>query len=898
MRRPYLWLILGVLFFVFFIGLPVSIGIITESMWFDSLGFVSVYWTSFLAKLVVFAAFALATGVILAGNIVLSRRLRPLRIPIVSPMQVTGMPALRYVIWAAAGFIALITGMVMVEQWSTILRFFNATSFGKVDPVFGQDISFYVFALPFWDMLRGWLLAVLILSIALSALSYVAGAVPGSTFEKFEVPLGLKAHVAGLGAALMLAIASGFWLANYQLLFSTRGVTRGASYADMNAQYIGQWIMVAVSLLVAGAFLANMRLRGWRFVVIPIAAWVGVAIVAVGIYPAIVQSLVVRPSELALEQPYIRNGIEGTRDAFNLNTIEERSYETAGELTYADVADNPQTTKNIRLLDYRPLQSTYSQIQEIRTYYSFTDIDIDRYMIDGNYRQVMLAARQLLTERLPAQAQTWVNQHIKYTHGYGLALSPVNEVTPEGLPRLLVKDIPPVVSSNDLKIDRPEIYYGTEPAPYVFVKTSTPEFDYPKGDDNVYSNYQGTGGVPAGGLLSRLAFSLRFGDGNILLSEYLTGESRIMFHRQIQDAATTIAPFLRYDKDPYLVVVQGKLYWIQDAYTVTADYPYSELYGGDIGYIRNSVKVVVDAYNGAMTFYIADATDPLVGTYRKIFPSLFQPMDQMPAEIRSHVRYPEDLLNIQAAMYSTYHMKDAQVFYNREDVWTLPQETFGDQVQPMQAYYVIMRAPGSQKEDFQLILPFTPSGRDNLIGWISAKSDGADYGKLLVFKFSKQELAYGPLQIEARINQHPTISQQLTLWGQRGSNVIRGNLLVIPIGKSLLYIQPLYLQAENGKIPELQRVIVATGNNVVMASTLDEALTQVFGQAPPAAQQPAQGGEQPPAVDQTTQELAKSAQDHYNKAQEYLKQGDWANYGKELDAMKADLDKLVQETQK
>jgi hypothetical protein len=574
------------------------------------------------------------------------------------------------------------------------------------------------------------------------------------------------------------------------------------------------------------------------------------------------------------------------------------------ELSLEALQDNAATLRNVRLWDYRPLLQTYAQIQEIRLYYDFVDVDIDRYQFDGDYRQVTLAARELAPEQL--RNRTWVNEHLEFTHGYGLVMSPVNEVTPEGLPVLYVRDLPPEVSVN-LRIDRPEIYYGEKGGRYVFVKTRVQEFDYPKGDTNVRTTYQGKGGVSVGSVLNRLAFALRFGDSQIFFADALTSESRILFYRNIHERVRRVAPFLAYDRDPYLVVADGRLVWLQDAYTLTDRYPYSQpvddrfaVHADRTGnYIRNSVKVAIDAYDGTLTFYIADPTDPLIQTYASIFPQLFQPMDQMPQSLRAHIRYPEDLFRIQAQIYATYHMKDPNVFYNKEDVWAIPSEVYqGDQL-PMEPYYVIMRLAGEEREEFVLILPFTPATKNNLIAWMAARCDGEHYGELVVYNFPKQELVYGPLQIEARIDQDPTISAQLSLWSQRGSRVIRGNLLVIPLGDSLVYFEPLYLQAEASQLPELKRVIVAFGEKVAMEESLEEALQVVFGGTRAIArgeETPAMGESEASGISPALADLIRAAREHYDAAQEALRQGDWATYGQELKALKEVLDEMARLT--
>jgi hypothetical protein len=552
------------------------------------------------------------------------------------------------------------------------------------------------------------------------------------------------------------------------------------------------------------------------------------------------------------------------------------------------------TINNIRLWDHRPLKDTYNQIQSIRLYYDFYDVDVDRYIIDDEYRQVMLSVRELSAEKLAEQAQTWVNRRLQFTHGYGIALSPVNEVSAEGLPVLLVKDIPPV---GDFNIERPQIYFGEKTNDYVIVKTKTQEFDYPMGDENVYGHYQGKGGVSIGSFIRRLVYAWQFSDFNILISGELTPESKVLYYRNISERVSHLTPFLKLDSDPYPVVMDGRLLWIQDAYTTTDRYPYSEPLKSGLNYIRNSVKAVIDAYDGSVTFYVTDPEDALIRTYQAIFPGLFVPAEQMPESLQVHLRYPEGMFNIQASVYQSYHMRDVRVFYNQEDLWAVPREVYAGREQAMEPYYIIMRLPDEENEEFLLMLPFTPVNKNNTISWLAARCDGENYGKLIAYHFPKERLVYGPSQIENRIQQDTVITEQLALWGRGGSRVIRGNLLLIPLGKSNLYVEPVFLQAEAGGLPELKRVIVAAGDQIAMEPTLKESIAAIFGaEAPPTepmVEPPAPTEPEKPVAAEVAR-LIEEAQQHYNKAQQYLKKGDWAGYGKELDALKAVLDRLAE----
>ncbi|MFH1484563.1 MAG: UPF0182 family protein, partial [Chloroflexota bacterium] len=694
-----------------------------------------------------------------------------------------------------------------------------------------------------------------------------------------------------LGALIFLLLSWGYWLDIFDLVYSRRGGVIGASYTDVNAQWFAFQVLMAVTILIAVLLVVNVFRRGIRLPIAGVALWVATGIIFGGVYPGVMQKLEVEPNELSKERPYIEYNIAMTRAAFGLEQIEERDFDVSAMVTAKDIQENRDTIDNIRVWDYRPAKDTYNQTQSIRLYYDFNDVDIDRYVIDGKYRQVLISARELSPEKLTSQAQTWVNQRLQFTHGYGVAMSPVNEFTTEGLPVYFVKDVPP---TGALKIDRPEIYYGEKTTNYVIANTRAEEFDYPKGDANVYTRYAGKGDIRLDSFFKKFVFAWELGDFNIILSTDLTPESTLLYHRAIQERVSHIAPFLQLDRDPYIVVADGKLVWIQDAYFISSRYPYSQSLRRGLNYIRNSVKVVIDPYHGTVIFYLVDPTDALAQTYAAIFPTLFAPMSEMPESLRSHLRYPEDLFTIQAEMYRTYHMKEAQVFYNQEDLWDVPIETYGDKEQPVEPYYVIMRLEGEQEEEFLLLMPFTPSHKDNMITWLAARNDGENYGKLLAYKFPKDKLIFGPRQIEARMNQDTTISAQLTLWSQRGSEVIRGNLLVVPIGKSVLYVEPIYLQAEKGRIPELKRVVVASGNRIVMEPSLEQALRSVMGLAPSPTAPPTVPAPTPGELPTTVTELARSAQQHYTKAQEYLKAGDWAKYGEELKAMEADLARLVQ----
>jgi uncharacterized membrane protein (UPF0182 family) len=888
--------------FVLFLLLRFGVTMYTDWLWFQSLDFESVYLTSVLGRIAVFFGAAVPFVVIFLGNLVLARWFSTRDELFLGQRRALDLPIFGWLIWVTGFFLGLAVGLAAAPRWLDFLRFLNQAPFGVRDPLFGRDVGFYVFTLPVYHFMQGWLITTLLMTLIGVIIIYFFAQLHNLREGEIIVLPHVRLHASALGAALFAVIAWGHRLAAFDLLYSPRGVAYGASYTDVHAELPALQAMFWLAIIIAATLLANVVLRRLWLPLIGVGVWMAVGLVIISIVPGVMQRYIVEPNEIARETPYIEHNIQFTRQAYGLDNMDERDFGQVEPLSVEALEANRATLQNIRLWDYRPLSQTYRQIQEIRLYYGFADLDIDRYWIDGDYRQVIVAARELDQSQL--QSVTWVNQHLQFTHGYGVVMNPVNEVTPEGLPQLWVKDLPPTIAV-PLTIDRPEIYYGELANNYVFVKTGIEEFDYPRGEENVYTFYEGTGGVPLNSYLKRLAFALRLADANVLLSQYIDGNSRLMFNRVIRDRVHEVAPFLRYDNDPYLVILDGKLYWIQDAYTVSDSYPYAEPVNREINYIRNAVKVVVDAYNGSMTFFVADPADPLVQTYAAIFPGLFTPQDAMPDGLREHLRYPEGLFTIQAAMYQTYHMRDVNVFYNKEDQWNVPREVFAGQDQPVEPYYVIIRLPGKLQEEFLLIQPFTPATKDNLIAWMAGRSDGENYGQLVVYRFPKQELIFGPLQIEARIDQDPEISAQLSLWSQRGSQVIRGNLLVIPMERSLLYVEPLYLQAESGQIPELKRVVLASGERVVMAETLAEGLVKLFGaqavgvaaakEEGPAAGPVVTGG-LPSDLAQQVYDLARQADEHYMAAQEALRAGDWATYGAELDAMEQALGQLVEIT--
>ncbi len=796
-------------------------------LWFESHGFSSVLWTMLVSQV----GFGLLTGVLffLLTFGFLNRVLKKTsHLPILLSDQVRReVPLLNFMasnlkllIRGGPLVLAVMTGLVMAQQWEVILQYLNASPYGQVDPIFGKDISFYFFTMPLWLLVKSLLWETMIVISLGVGLVYF--------FKRFIYigPTGVvilpdaRRTFSGLAGLFFLLFASEFYLQRYELLTAGGSLVSGIGFSDYNGKLPVLYSSVVVALIAAGVSFFGLVRPGMKKIVV---SAVGLAIVFfVGnFYPKILQKFVVDPNELVKETPYMEHAIAGALTAYGLSDTNRHELSGSASLTAESIRRNATTIENVRLWDEEPLLDTLGQIQEIRTYYQFQSVDNDRYHFNGDYRQTLLSPRELLSSNLPNR--TWINEHLTFTHGYGVSLSPVNKVTPEGLPVLLIKDIPPQ-SSVDLTVDRPEIYFGELANDHVFVNTGTQEFDYPKGEENVYKNYEGQGGFEVGSFFHKLVLAARFKTLKIIFSQDINSDSRVLMYRNITDRVQKIAPFLRLDNDPYLVISEGRLIWLYDAYTVSDRFPYSPEIPRFGNYVRNSVKISIDAYDGSMNFYIADAKDPIIQTYRNIFPELFKNLSQMPEDLRSHIRYPTDLFSIQTFIYATYHMKRPQVFYNKEDQWEIP-EIDGRIMKP---YYTIMKLPGQDREEYILMLPFTPRGKSNLSAWMVARSDGEQYGKLDVYTFPKQKLIFGPNQIVARINQDAEVSRQISLWDQRGSSVIQGTLLVIPIEESLIYVRPLYLKADAGKIPELKRVIVGYEGQIAMERTLDEALAKIF----------------------------------------------------------------------
>ncbi len=906
----------------------------TDWAWFDSLGLASILWRRLLAEWLLFlAAWAVATA-ILAANWLLARRRAgggQMSIPWLRQesyrSQVYATPTTRtlgartvdVVLAVLAAIFGLLFALPARTAWLTALRSLNAVPFGQADPILNRDIGFYIFQLPWLEFLQGWFLWVTLVALAGTALVYVGSYSAQRLNAQVEIvsargpwvrlPPRAERHLLVLGALALVLFAWGYQLDIPHLLYSSAGAAYGAGYVDVQVRLPVLHLLTVIALAGALVLLASIMVRVRWLPYAVIAVWLLTAFLGGSLVPGLVQRFGVVPNELAREQEYIAHTIQLTRAAYGMDDVVAADYDVATDAVPIDVAAEAATISNIRLWDYRPLLRTYGQLQEIRLYYAFSDVDVDRYTVDGDYRQVTLAVRELATEELPDTAQTWVNRHLVYSHGVGAVVSPVNEVVEEGLPDLWLRDIPPQALYPELALPRYEIYYGELTDDYVVVNTDVEELDYPSGDENVYTSYDGSGGVVLNSLVKRLAYALRLGSSQFLLSSAINTDSQLLWRRAIDERVETLAPFLRYDPDPYAVILDGRLVWMLDAYTTSSRYPYSDPINtafGQLNYIRNSVKVTVDAYTGAVAFYLVDPGDPIAATYAAIFPDLFVSAAEMPQGLVEHWRYPEGLFRIQASKLQTFHMLDPQVFYNQEDLWNWPEELASGEQVPVEPYYVIMKLPDEAQAEFVLMLPFTPSNRQNMIAWFYARNDGDAYGELGVYNFPKQRLVYGPMQVESRINQDPQISAQLSLWNQQGSQVIRGNLLVIPLENTILYVEPLYLQAETSQLPELRRVIVVYGNRIAMEETLAASLVRVMAAGPldegietGGAEEPS-GGEEPAApgaVGGEVAELARQAESHYQAAQDCLRLSDWVCYGEEMDTLEQVLEALVAATE-
>jgi hypothetical protein len=888
-----MFILAGISAFLILVGAREIISFATDWQFFREIGYVAVFTKSFTAKLLAGLTFGiLAFLTVLINLLIAGKRTFPLSG--LNPLW-ESMPQLQHIdldrLLRGLSFLVALAAFLLAfpigtRYWEQALLFLNSAPSGLVDPLFGKDISFFLFQYPFIDTMNTMIRNMIMIVAFLTTAVYVVRGGVVLMVKFFSVDPFVKRHLGILVSLFLLSLAVDFYLDRYGLMGNDHGVLYGASYTDVHARLMMLSIMVALAVTAAviiPLFTAN---RSLAVPLLMLAVLAGVYVLGLKIYPSLIQNFKVSPNESVLEQPYIGHHIRFTRYGYGLENVEMQPFAANKQLTFPDIRRNLSTIQNIRLWDEEPILKTYSQLQQIRTYYKFNEVDNDRYTVNGKYLQVMLSPRELSYADLPSKS--WINERLVFTHGFGIAMGPVSGITKEGLPEFYIKDIPPVTTAGP-KVTRPEIYYGESPNDYVIVNTKTKEFNYPTTTESVYTDYVGRGGVRLSSLLMRILYAVHFGNFKIVLSTDVTNESRILYYRTIMNRVTAVAPFLSYDPDPYMVVGDdGKLSWIIDAYTQSGNLPYSKPIREGTNYIRNSIKVVVDAYDGSVGFYVVDESDILAKTYAAVFPTLFRPLADMPPDIRRHIRYPRALLKIQARMFSIFHMTDSSVFYNKEDLWEIP----SDRQKTMEPYYLITKLPKGKEEEFILLLPFTPSKRDNLAAWMAARCDGENYGKVIVYTFPRDRLIFGPRQIDARIDQDAYISQQLTLWGQHGSDVIRGSLLIIPIEDSLIYVQPLFLVAtDKGGLPELRRVIVAYGNDVVMEETLEAAIQRLFSGSLPSLRMTekdvASSARQP-------KELSSQALEQLRKAREALRKEDWAGYGKFL----KELEETLREMQK
>jgi uncharacterized membrane protein (UPF0182 family) len=981
---------------IFLVGFGIQL--VTDATWFKSVGFDPVFWTRIGAQAGLFALGLVIALVFLLGNIWLAGRLAPppgtgagerfrafidrlgqsARSAGESPLRTrydafggprrgpfgeddadrlrgmrpagpglttADLPDLRpigvVVLVILAVLVALGTAGALSGSWETVALYANRVPYAAagaapvVDPIFGRDISFYFFELPFLRLLQATAGGLLIAALIFTLARYVVAALSGSGFT---TPV--RVHLGVLAGLYLLTVAAGYQLDKLELVYSTNGVATGVSYTDQAARFFAFDALTIVAGIVAALLVAGAFTRWVAPLGAGVAIWLGLSLLLGVVYPEAIQRFTVDPNQYAQEQPYVVNNIAMTRLAYGLTGWHVQNYGGETPLTAAAVAQDASTFQNARLWDYRPLQTTLEQIQTVRQYYQFVSVDTDRYTISGNLRQVMLSGRELAPELNP-QGGSWVNQRIAFTHGYGLAMVPVNEVDSQGLPQLIIKDLPVTVSAGAPPVSEPRIYFGKRPSDWVIVGARQAEFDYPVGTSStgaptsqVETRWTGTSGIKLDSILTRLLFAARFTDLNLLISDQVTSDSQLLMYRSLGERLNLIAPFLAYDKDPYLVVTgAGRLVYIQDAYTISDRFPNAQpfddsvlsqgsgLTGQSFDYLRNSVKVVMDAYDGSMTFYVADPTDPLIRAWEGVFPTLFKPLSSMPADLQAHLRVPEDLFNVQTEMYAKYHVTDPANFYQGNDLWTVPQNqaTSATGQLPLEAYYVNMRMPGADKTEFLLLQPMVPKSRPNMIAWVAARNDAPNYGAVEVFKFPPDTSVFGPAQIEARIDQEPAISSQLTLWNQSGSTVVRGNLIVVPVQDSIIYLEPIYLQSTGSAIPEFTKIVVASPTRVVWGDTLSEALTALLagsGPSPsaspgvspsPGGPSPSPGISPPPAASaipgpsggpgvtpqpNDVKGLIDYANAHFEAAQAALRAGDFATYGVEIAKVQAALRQL------
>ena len=915
-RRWKLWLLIAAI--ILLISFSRIISIYFSSLWFESLGYSSVYWYVFKVKVALFLTSAIATALLLSATFLLFQRLFGAyafenRTIILNnqPFQFSPAKFIRPLGWFIAGLFGLIYGFKLKEHWRQFALYWNQPSTATHDPVFGKSLGFYLFSLPLYDVLSSWLLGVTFI-ILCAALAYSLLGLPQTVLKpsvRWSSGAAFRAVCVAL-ALFLLVLSWRSYLSRFPFLWEDHQIFSGVTYTEAHYTLPALLIVCIVLIVAAIILLVNaFAVRRFSLLLIAVALPVATYIIGVVLIPWYIQSFIVKPNELDRESPYIGYNIEWTRRGFGLDQIELREFEAQTSTESLDIGNNRESLENIRLWDWRALQDTLRQIQAIRTYYDFPDVDVDRYPIGGRVRQMMVAPREINDAKLPASSRNWINERLIYTHGYGVTMNSANGFTPEGLPQFVLSNMPVESKAPDIKVTRPEIYFGELTDRYVYVKTKQKEFDYPQGDTNTYTTYEGTGGIRIGNRLRRMLIAWGVGDlSKLPFSDDVTSESRVLINRNIREIVNGVAPFLTYDKDPYIVVDnEGRLFWIIDAFTESEYFPYSthhEVAGNSVNYIRNSVKAVIDAYNGTAHFYVFDNQDPIITAYRRIFPNLFLDASQMPADLRAHVRYPETLVRAQGEVYSLYHTQNPKVFFQREDVWSVAQQVTVDgqgkrQSASIDPYFVLMQLPGEQqKYEFVLILPFTPANRNNMIGWMAGRSDGEHFGKLLVYNFPESRVIDGPVQIEARIDQNAQLSGQFTLWNQQGSRVIRGHLLVIPIGRSLLFVEPVYLQAERSPMPELRLVVLATQEKLAYGQTFAEAMNNLFGEAVAAATPapssssapsgPAPSATPAPNLDQLINRAIQEFEDY----QRLTSQGKLGEAGQKLEQHKRTLEEI------
>lgn len=886
------------------LALSLFVAVYMDWVWFASLGFANTYKTMLFSKSVLSLLVGLFFFLLFICNFLITRP-SLLAIAQRSPKNVVRLQkpfwevflegrGLLFFFFILSFFLSYLFGTVASQDWILVQQYLHAQSFGYFDPLFFKDIGFFIFKLPFYEMIYGYLIGGLTAATAIVAMIYVISS-PSSFFQK-ELRSQItrpKLHLSLLFAMLLGVKAWGYQLDMYQLLFSKTGIVFGATYADVHGKLIAFQTLELLAAACALLVVFNIFIKQLKWVVYSILFLACSSFLLGTMYPNIIQKFRVIPNEFQMEETYIKYALEYTQKAYALDRIKRHHFPADMNLGLNELKNNEEILVNMPLWDSQPLKQAYEQLQETRLYYVFKDIDIDRYEVSGKLRQVAVSARELSTEQLPEQAKTWVNEKLKYTHGYGVVMSPINAVTTDRLPQFFIKDIPPTSIDDVPMVTRPEIYFGEETNSYAIVKTATPEFDYPSGDQNIESFYREHSGIALNSIFRKIMFALGLGDYKILLSQELSPESLLLLNRNIHERVRKLAPFLKFDDDPYLVVSEGRLFWLLDAYTTTERFPYAEPVEGWGNYARNSVKISIDAYNGNTKFYICDLDDPIINAYRHIFPSMFADMVEMPLDLRKHIRYPKDYFLLQANTYSTFHTDDPLAFYNNEDKWSIPSELLGGKKVQISPYYAILRLPGEKYSEFVLMLPYTPTKKENMVGWLCARSDGEYYGQTHMYSFPKQKLVYGPMQIEARIDQDAEISKELNLWNQRGTNTFRGNLITIPIEHSLLYIEPLYLQAEQSQLPELLRVFISYGDIVVMEKDVKSAIDKLFTTANVFT--PSESGEatnNPEGPEITLEELIAGAQQTFSDAQEKLRNRDWAGYGESMQELEAILKEM------